>query len=52
VAWRSRRYTRVGDFDAIAALTRLEQVLDEPGHRVDLSTAVGAAQKVLAEVRS
>jgi aspartate aminotransferase-like enzyme len=39
----------VGDFDVIAALSALEQVLDELGQPVDFGAAVRAAQKVLAE---
>ena len=39
----------VGDFDVLVALGALEQVLAELGYPVDWGTAVGAAQKVLAE---
>jgi aspartate aminotransferase-like enzyme len=39
----------VGDFDVVVALGALEQVLAELGYPVDWGTAVGAAQKVLAE---
>jgi serine---pyruvate transaminase len=39
----------VGDFDVVAALAALEQVLHELGHPVDFGAAVRAAQKVLAD---
>jgi len=39
----------VGDFDVIAALSALEQVLDELGHPVDFGAALRAAQTVFAE---
>ena len=39
----------VGDFDVLVALGALEQVLAELGYPVYWGTAVGAAQKVLAE---
>jgi aspartate aminotransferase-like enzyme len=39
----------VGDFDVIAALAALEQVLDELGHPVTFGASLGAAQQVLAE---
>ncbi|MCI0546095.1 MAG: alanine--glyoxylate aminotransferase family protein [Candidatus Rokubacteria bacterium] len=39
----------VGDFDVIAALAALEQVLHELGHPVDFGAAVRAAQKIFAD---
>ena len=39
----------VADFDVIAALAALEQVLDELGHPVTFGASLGAAQQVLAE---
>ncbi|HVQ76158.1 MAG TPA: alanine--glyoxylate aminotransferase family protein [Candidatus Binatia bacterium] len=39
----------VGDFDVLAALAALEQVLHELGQPVDFGAAVRAAQKVFAE---
>ena len=39
----------VGDFDVIAALAALEQVLGELGHPVDFGAAVRAAQKIFAD---
>ena len=39
----------VGDFDVIAALAALEQVLGELSHPVDFGAAVRAAQKIFAD---
>ena len=39
----------VAEFDVIAALAALEQVLQELGHPVDFGASVRAAQKIFVE---